>query len=87
MCEVRSRKNGQEQKKKKSKKKNSGQQQKEMDCEKKWTAMNPIRRRMKKRKASSGQNGQLVHWWLLVHSGPVNGFTYLYSIMNLNTIS
>jgi hypothetical protein len=25
---------------------------------------------MKKCKASSGQNGQLVHWWLLVHSGP-----------------
>jgi len=24
---------------------------------------------MKKCKASSGQNGQLVHWWLLVHSG------------------
>jgi hypothetical protein len=22
---------------------------------------------MKKYKASSGQNGQLVHWWLLVH--------------------
>jgi hypothetical protein len=37
---------------------------------KKWTVMNPIRRRMKKRKASSGQNDQLVHWWLLVHSGP-----------------
>jgi hypothetical protein len=31
--------------------------------------MNPIRGRMKKRKASSGQNGQLVHWWLLIHSG------------------
>jgi hypothetical protein len=25
---------------------------------------------MKKRSPSSGQNGQLVHWWLLVHSGP-----------------
>jgi len=24
---------------------------------------------MKKRSPSSGQNGQLVHWWLLVHSG------------------
>jgi hypothetical protein len=60
MCEVRSRKNGQEQNKKKSTVVNS---------KKKWTVMNRIRRRMKKRKASSGQNGQLVHWWLLVHSG------------------
>jgi hypothetical protein len=24
---------------------------------------------MKKRSPSSGQNGQLVHWWLPVHSG------------------
>jgi hypothetical protein len=24
---------------------------------------------MKKRSPSIGQNGQLVHWWLLVHSG------------------
>jgi hypothetical protein len=32
--------------------------------------MCPIRRRMKKRNPSSGQNGQLVHWWLLIHSGP-----------------
>jgi len=38
-------------------------------CEKKWIVMNPIRHRMKKRSPSSGQNGQLVHWWLLVHSG------------------
>jgi hypothetical protein len=37
---------------------------------KKWTVMNSIWRRMKKRSPSSGQNGQLVHWWLLVHSGP-----------------
>jgi hypothetical protein len=40
-----------------------------VSSKKKWTVMNPIRRRMKKCKASSGQNGQLVHWWLLVHSG------------------
>jgi hypothetical protein len=40
-----------------------------VSSKKKWTVMNPIRRRMKKYKASSGQNGQLVHWWLLVHSG------------------
>jgi hypothetical protein len=26
---------------------------------------------MKKRSPSSGQNGQLVHWWLLVHSGQI----------------
>jgi hypothetical protein len=24
---------------------------------------------MKKRNPSSGQNDQLVHWWLLIHSG------------------
>jgi hypothetical protein len=41
-----------------------------VSSKKKWTAMNPIRRQMKKRKASSGHNDQLVHWWLLVHSGP-----------------
>jgi hypothetical protein len=61
MCEVRSRKNGQEQKKKEKK-------STVVSSKKKWTVMNPIRRRMKKCKASSGQNGQLVHWWLLVHS-------------------
>ncbi len=65
MCEVRSRKNGQERKKKKKKEKKSTV----VSSKKKWTVMNPIRRRMKKHKASSGQNGQLVHWWLLVHSG------------------
>jgi hypothetical protein len=27
---------------------------------------------MKKRNPSGGQNGQLVHWWLLIHSGQVN---------------
>jgi len=32
--------------------------------------MNPIRRPMKKRNPSSGQNGQLVHWWVLIHFGP-----------------
>jgi hypothetical protein len=40
-----------------------------VSSKKKWTVMNPIRRRMKKRNPSSGQNGQLVHWWLLIHSG------------------
>jgi hypothetical protein len=24
---------------------------------------------MKKRNPSGGQNGQLVHWWVLIHSG------------------
>jgi hypothetical protein len=41
-----------------------------VSSKKKWTVMNPIRRQMKKRNPSSGQNGQLVHWWLLIHSGP-----------------
>ncbi len=36
---------------------------------KKSTVMSPIWRRMKKCNPSSGQNGQLVHWWLLIHSG------------------
>jgi hypothetical protein len=40
-----------------------------VSSKKKWTIMNPIRRQMKKRNPSSGQNGQLVHWWLLIHSG------------------
>jgi hypothetical protein len=40
-----------------------------VSSKKKWTIMNPIQRRMKKRNPSSGQNGQLVHWWLLIHSG------------------
>jgi len=49
---------------KKKRKKYSGQQQKEIDYDE------PIRHRMKKRNPSSGQNDQLVHWWLLIHSGP-----------------
>jgi hypothetical protein len=40
MCEVRSRKNGQEQKKKQKKKKYSGQQQKEIDCDEPHPAPN-----------------------------------------------
>jgi hypothetical protein len=62
MCEVRSKKNGQEPKKKEKK-------STVVSSKKKWTLMNPIRHRMKKRNPSSGQNGQLVHWWLPVHSG------------------
>jgi len=42
-----------------------------VSSKKKWTVMNPIRRQMKKLNPSSGQNGQLAHWWLLIHSGPV----------------
>jgi hypothetical protein len=41
-----------------------------VNSKKKWTVMNPIQRQIKKRNPSSGQNGQLVHWWLLIHSGP-----------------
>jgi len=58
MCEVRSKKNGQEQKKNTV-----------VSSKKKSTVMNPIRCQMKKRNPSSGQNGQLVHWWLLIHFG------------------
>jgi hypothetical protein len=50
---------------KNQKKKYNGQQQKKMDCHEPHSALN------EKCKASSGQNGQLVHWWLLVHSGLV----------------
>jgi hypothetical protein len=39
--------------------------------EKKWIAMNPIFHQMKKLNPSNGQNNQLVHWWLLVHFGPM----------------
>jgi hypothetical protein len=65
MCEVRSRgKNGHEPNKIK---KYNDQQPK-----KKWIVMNPIWCRMKKRSPSSGENGQLVHWWLLVHSAQIS---------------
>jgi len=40
-----------------------------INSRKKWIVMNPIWHRMKKRSPSSGQNDQLVHWWLVVHSG------------------
>jgi hypothetical protein len=64
MCEVRSRKNGQEPKKKEKK-------STVVSSEKKSTMMSPIRRQMKKRNPFGGQNGQLVHWWVLIHSGPL----------------
>jgi hypothetical protein len=41
-----------------------------VSSKKKSTVMSPIRRQMKKRNPSGGQNGQLVHWWVLIHSGP-----------------
>jgi hypothetical protein len=40
-----------------------------VNSKKKWIVMNPISHRMKKRNPSTGQNGQLAHWWLLVQSG------------------
>jgi len=58
-------KNGQEPEKRKKKKKKGTVGR----SKKKWTVMTTIWRGMKKRSPSSGQNGQLVHWWLLVHSG------------------
>jgi hypothetical protein len=57
MCEVRSRGKKAKNKKKKKEKKVQG-----FSSKMKWTVMNPIWRRMKKRRPSSGQNGQLVHW-------------------------
>jgi hypothetical protein len=39
-----------------------------VSSKKKSTVMSPIRRQMKKRNPSGGQNGQLVHWWVLIHS-------------------
>jgi hypothetical protein len=46
--------------------------------------MSPIRRRMKKRNPSGGQNGQLVHWWLLIHSGPVIRSDYVLTEMHIS---
>jgi hypothetical protein len=60
MYEVRSKKNGQQKKKKKK--------STVVSNKKKSTVMSPIWRGMKKRNPSGGQNGQLVHWWLLIHS-------------------
>jgi len=39
-----------------------------------WIVMNPIWCWMKKCSPSSGQNDQLVHWWLLVHSNLIFSF-------------
>ncbi len=59
MCEVRSREKTTKNKPKKTV--YSGYNEKE------WTVMNPIWCQMKKCSSSSGQNGQMMHWWLLVH--------------------
>jgi hypothetical protein len=42
-----------------------------MDCDE------PHLRRMKKHSPSNGQNGQLVYWWLLVHSSQQWGLSNL----------
>jgi hypothetical protein len=42
----------------------NGQQQKGMDCDEPHLMLN------EKHGPSSGENNQLVHWWLLVHYGP-----------------
>jgi hypothetical protein len=54
--------------------------------EKKWTMMNPISHRMKKCSPSSEQNGQLVHWWLLVHFGLLGGSLKFQRIVDLNSL-
>jgi hypothetical protein len=58
-----------------------------VSSKKKWTVMNPIRRQMKKCKASSGQNDQLVHWWLLVHSGQNIGRSKVFTFMSLSVMA
>ncbi len=74
MCEVRSKKNGQEPKKKKEK-------NTVVSSKKESTVMSPIQRQMKKRNPSGGQNDQLVHWWVLIHSGlllvEMDGFVFI----------
>jgi hypothetical protein len=40
-----------------------------ISSKKKCTRMTRISRQMKKRNPWRGQNGQLVHDWLLVHTG------------------
>jgi len=44
---------------------------------KKWTMMNPIWCRMKKLNPSSGQNGELVQWWVLVHFSPSKQWCFI----------
>jgi hypothetical protein len=52
-----------------------------VSSKKKSTVMSPIWRRMKKRNPSSGQNDQLVHWWLLIHSGPLPPLPLTYLLL------
>ncbi len=42
-----------------------------VSSKKKWIVMNLIWCQMKKCNPSSEQNDQLVHWWLLVQSDPI----------------
>jgi hypothetical protein len=37
---------------------------------------------MKKCNPSGGQNGQLVHWWLLIHSGRKDGQVCQYQLLH-----
>jgi hypothetical protein len=71
MCEVRSRKNGQEPKKKK-KKKYSGQQQKEIDCDEPHLAPNektqPILWTEQPTGALVGANSLWPYVWLIKHT-------------------
>jgi hypothetical protein len=39
---------------------------------------------MKKRNPSSGQNSQLVHWWLLVQSGCILAQAWQETLLSLN---
>jgi hypothetical protein len=67
MCEVMSKKKQQKTTKKKRIMVNN---------KKKWIVMNPIWCQMKKCNPSNEQNDQLVHWRLLVHSGPIDQGLY-----------
>ncbi len=64
MCEVRSKEK--KAKNKPPKKKYNDHQHKKMNYDKPHLMSN------EKRSPSNGHNGQLVHWWLLMHSGSSN---------------
>jgi hypothetical protein len=51
-----------------AKKNNNNNKNTVVSSKEKRSVMNPILCRMKKRSPSTGQNNQLVHWWLLIHS-------------------
>ncbi len=80
MCEVRS--------KEKAAKNNPPHPESTMiNNEMKWIGMNPIWHRMKKCSPSNGQNGQLMHWWLLVHSGHMHTSVELLSTFQQTIVS